>query len=118
MEAHKSTRTRIGKTQPRDHEDHVAEKGFNSLSHCNLVHKRIPLLLALRIPDAKAAVARELEKLERFPAWQVTKVKSKKEIIEKARNEVRTVHFSTLMGLCHLKNSKLERRFQKYTVVR
>ena len=46
--------------------------------------------------------------------WQVTKVKSKKEAIEKARKEGRTVHFATSMDLCHLKNSDLEQKFQKY----
>ena len=33
VEAHESARTRIGVTQPLDHEDLIAEKGFNSLSH-------------------------------------------------------------------------------------
>ena len=37
IEAHGSTRTRIGTTQSRDHEDLIAGKGFNSLSHNNLV---------------------------------------------------------------------------------
>ena len=38
------------------HEDHIAGKGMNSLSHYNLVHKFIPMPQALRIPDANAAV--------------------------------------------------------------
>ena len=29
----------FGKTQQKDHDDHIAEKGFNSLSRYNLVHK-------------------------------------------------------------------------------
>ena len=41
VEAHDATRTRTGTTQSRDHEDLVAEKGLNSLSHYNLVHKPI-----------------------------------------------------------------------------
>ena len=40
----------------RYHEDHIAAKGINSLSHFNLVHKFIPMPQALKIPDAKAAV--------------------------------------------------------------
>ena len=40
----------------RYHEDHIARKGTNSLSHCNPVHKFIPLPQAMKIPDAKAAV--------------------------------------------------------------
>ena len=33
LQAHESGRMRIKETQQRDHEDHIAEKGFNSLSH-------------------------------------------------------------------------------------
>ena len=43
--------------------------------------------------DAKAAVDKEWEKLEKMPAWQMTKVKSKKEVIREAQQERRTVHF-------------------------
>ena len=38
VEAHKSTRKPVEST-PRDHGDHIAEKGFNSLIHYNVVHK-------------------------------------------------------------------------------
>ena len=61
-------RRRLESTPPKDHEDHIAEKGFNSLSHCNLVHKFAPMPQAMNIPDAKAAVDKEWEKLEKFPA--------------------------------------------------
>ena len=40
----------------RNHEDHIAGKGMNSLSHYNLVHKFISVPQAMRLPDAKAAV--------------------------------------------------------------
>ena len=69
---------------------------------------------ASKIPDAKAAVEKEWEKLEKIPAWHVTKVRNKKEVIDEARNEGRKVHFASLMDLCHLKNSELEPKFQKY----
>ena len=68
----------------------------------------------MKILDAKAAADKELEKLRKLPAWQVTKVKSKIEVIEKARKEGRTVHFATSMDLYHFKNSELEQKFQKY----
>ena len=42
VEAHESTRKRSERTPSKDHEDHIAEKGFNSLSHHKLVHKFIP----------------------------------------------------------------------------
>ena len=47
-------------------------------------------------------------------AWQLTKVRNKKEVIAEARNVGRTVHFASLMDLCHLENSELEPRYQKY----
>ena len=67
-----------GKSLPNDHEDHIAEKVFNSLSHYNLVHKFIPMPQAMKIPDAKAAVEKEWEKLEKIPAWQLTKSETRK----------------------------------------
>ena len=33
---------------------------------------------AVKIPDAKAAVDKEWEKLEKLPAWQMTEVKQQK----------------------------------------
>ena len=44
---------------------------------------------------------------------QLTKVRNKKEVTDEARNKGRKVHFASLMDLCHLKNSGLERKFQK-----
>ena len=52
--------------------------------------------------------------MEKAPAWQLTKVRNKKEVIDAARYKGRKVHFASLMDLCHLKNSELEPQFQKY----
>ena len=57
---------------------------------------------------------KECEKLEKLPAWQLTKVNSKKEVVLEAQKEQRTVHFDSLMDICHLKNAELEPNFQKY----
>ena len=43
-------------------------------------------------------------KLEKIPAWQLTKVRNKSEVIVEARNEGRKVHIASLMDLCYLKN--------------
>ena len=59
----------------KNHEDHIAGKGMNSLSHCNLGPKFIPMPQAMKIPDAKAALEKEWAKLEKIPAWQLTKVR-------------------------------------------
>ena len=69
---------------------------------------------AFKIPDAKAAVEKEWGKLEKIPAWQLTKVRKKKDVINEERNKGRKVHFASLMDLCHLKNAELEAKHQKY----
>ena len=60
----------------------------------------------------KAAADKEWEKLWKIPAWQLM-VRNKKEVIAEARNEGETVHFASLMDICHLKNAELEPKFQK-----
>ena len=68
----------------------------------------------MKIPAAKAAVDKEWEKLEKIPAWNLTKVRSKKEMIDEVRTTGATVHFASLMDICHLKNAELETKLQKY----
>ena len=114
LEANESTRMRMGNSEPHNHEDHIAGKGENSLQHYNLVHKFIPMPQAMKIPAAKAAVDKEWEKLEKISAWNLTKVKSKKTVIDEARTMGATVHFASLMDICHLKNAELEAKHQKY----
>ena len=48
-----------------------------------MVRKLILMLQATKIPDAKAAVDKKWDKLEKIPAWQLTKVRNKKEVISK-----------------------------------
>ena len=69
---------------------------------------------AMKIPEAKAAVDKEWEKLEKISAWNLTKVKSKKQVIEEARTSGATVHFASSTDICHLKNAELEAKHQKY----
>ena len=114
LEANESTRMRMGNSEPSNHEDHIAGKGENSLQHYNLVHKFIPMPQAMKIPAAKAAVDKEWEKLERISAWNLTKVKSKKQVIDEARTAGATVHFASLMDICFLKNAELEAKHQIY----
>ena len=114
LEADESTRLRTGESLPNHHEDHIAGKGENSLQHFDLVHKFIPMPQARKIPAAKAAVDKEWEKLEKNSAWNLTKVRSKKEVIDEARTSGAKVHFASLMDICHLKNAELEARHQKY----
>ena len=113
VEADECTRKRMEGTLRKGHEDHIGGRGIHSLNHCNLVHKFIPMPQAMKILNAKAPVQKESEKLEKIPAWQLTKVRNKKEVMESARNKGRKVHFASLMDLRHLKNSEFEPQFQQ-----
>ena len=108
------TRPRLEGAGHKPHQDHITAKGMNPLNHYSLVHEFIPMPQALKIPKAKTAVETVWEKLEKIPAWQLTKVRNKKEVIAEARTKVRKVHFASLMDLCHLKNSELEPQYHKY----
>ena len=57
---------------------------------------------------------KEWEKLEKISAWNLTKVRSKSEVIDEARTNGATVHFASLMDICHLKNAELQTKHQKY----
>ena len=100
LEASEPTRLRMGESLPNHHEDHIAGKGDNSLQHYNLVHKFIPMPQTMKIP--------------KIPAWNLTKVRSKKEVIDEARTKGVKVHFASLMDICHLKNAELKTKHQKY----
>ena len=104
----------MGESFPNHHEDHIAGEGNNSLQHYNLVHKFIPMPQAIIIPAAKAAVDKDWEKLEKISAWNLTRVRSKKQVIDEARTSGATVHFASLMDICHLKNAELEAKHQQY----
>ena len=84
---------------PNHHEDHVPMLGDNSLQHFSLVHKFILMPQAMKIPAAKAVVDKEWEKLEKISAWNLTKVRSKKEVIDEARTSGAKVHFASLMDM-------------------
>ena len=68
----------------------------------------------MKIPSAKAAVDEEWGKLEKISAWNLTKVRSTSEVIGEARTAGATVHFASLMDICHLKNAELEAKHQKH----
>ena len=54
------------------------------------------------------------KKLETIPAWNLERVKSKKEVILKAQRDQNKVHLASLMDRCHLKNAELEPKLRKY----
>ena len=48
--------------------DHIAEKGFLGSFHCSLVKQPISIHEAMGIPEAKAAVNKEWDKINEHPA--------------------------------------------------
>ena len=87
VESHESTWQRVEPFLPKDHEDHIAGKGYNSVAHTIWYTTSIPMPQAMKIPDAKAAVDKEWKKLDTIPAWQLEKVKSKQEVILEAKRD-------------------------------
>ena len=68
----------------------------------------------MKIPAEKAPVDKEWKKLEKIPAWDMTKVRNKSEVIDEARTKGIKVHFASLMDICRLKNAELDTKHQKY----
>ena len=68
----------------------------------------------MKIPAAKAAVDKEWEKLKKISAWNLTKVRSKEDVIDEARMKGAKVHFASLVDIGHLKNAELEAKHQSY----
>ena len=110
VEAHESNRKRFESTLPKDHEDHIAEKGPNSMSHYNLVHKFVPMPQAMKIPDVKAAVDKRMG----VASVADDQRKEQKGVILEAHKDKKKVHFGIRMDICHLKNAELEPKYQKY----
>ena len=110
LEASESTRLRMGKSLPNHHEDHIAGKWDNSLQHHNLVHKFISMPQTMKIPAATAAVDKEWEKLEKIPAWNTTKVRSKEVVIDEARTKV---HFCLTDGHLSFEECRIGDKAQK-----
>ena len=116
VEAHEPTRKRLERTLPKDHEDRIAGKGLYSLSIFCTSSFLCTKQCKYRMP--KQPVGKEWKKLEKLPARQMTKVKRKREVIQEAQKEQRTVHFGTLMYICHLENAELEPKYKGRVVLR
>ena len=87
---------------------------IHTLHLYNLVHIFIHMPQAKKILAAKEAADRESEKLDKISSWSLAKVRNKSEVIEEAKLKDVKVHFASLMDICHLKNSELEKKHQKY----
>ena len=67
VDADECTRSRLEGAGHKPHQDHIAAKGTNSITHKSLVRKFILMFQALKIPDVKAAVEKEWKKTGENP---------------------------------------------------
>ena len=126
LEAGESTRLRMGNSLPNHHEHHFARKGDNSLQHYNLVHSEFITASQLgsqiyshasshEDSNSKSSSGQGMGKIgENFGVEPDKSQKQKQEVIDEARTAGATVHFASLMDICHLKNAELEGKHQKY----
>ena len=98
VEADESMRRRMEGSPHKNHEDHIVGQGMNSLSHCNLVRKFIPMPQAMKSTRCEGSSG----------GMAADETTNKNEFTAEARNEGRKVHFASPMDLCHLKKSELE----------
>ena len=113
LEASESTRLRMGESFPTHHEDHIAGKGCNSLNYFNLVNN-FSHASSDENSCSKGSSGHGMGKMEKFSAWNLIKVRSKREVSDEARTKGAKVHFASLMEMCHLKNAELEAKHHKY----
>ena len=62
---------------------------------------------------SKDSSGQGMGKIGKILAWNLTKFRSKKEVIDEARTKGEKVHFASLMDICHLKNAELEAKHPK-----
>ena len=115
LEAGESTRLRMEESLPNHHEDHIA--GKRRTIHYSITIWYTNLFLASskkKFQQQKQQWIRNGRNWRKISAWNLTKVRSKKEVIDEARTKGAKVHFASLMEICHLKNAELEAKHQKY----
>ena len=61
VESHESTRQRVESSPPKNHEDHIAGKGFTSTSHNDLAHKFTPRPQAMTNSGCKSRSGQGME---------------------------------------------------------
>ena len=108
LEAEESTRMRIGNSIPHDHEDHIARKMWKFITALQLGSQIYSYASSYEDSCSESSGGQGMGKIEKISAWNLTKVRSKKEVIEEARTSGATVHFASLMDKCQLKNAELE----------
>ena len=101
-------------TPTRQHQERIATNGYYSCDHFALVHTPVPPERVKNTPAAKEALDGEWQKLVNRHSWDVKKVRSNKVLKEEAIRDGKSVHFGSLMGMCHIKHSEKAPEFHKY----
>ena len=60
------------------------------------------------------SMTRKWEKLEKIPAWNLDKMKNKKDVWKHRKRQMSSPFCATLMAICDLKNAELEPKHHKY----
>ena len=97
------------------HEETLAPAGNVSEEWFACVHMPISMDKVRKNPKAQEAVDAEWEKLAKLRAWILESVEERRDVEARAIREKRTIHFGSLMDLCHLKHAELDVSKQKYT---
>ena len=98
----------------RPHVERIAPRGHASEEWFACVHTPLPIPKAMQIPEAREALEKGWSKLERKKAWDISRVAPKAKVIRDAKAKGRSVHFGSLMDLCHIKNSQMGKEFWSY----
>ena len=114
LEADESTRMRMGNSMPHYHQDHIAGKGEISLQHYKFGSHIYSYASSHENSRSTGSSGQGMGKIGEISAWNLTKVRSKKEVIDEARMSGAKVHLASLVDICHLKNAELEAKHQKY----
>lgn len=99
---------------PGSHQDNIQDRGYASPTYCAFVHQPIPIKQALQIPEAKAALTKEWDKLDTLPAFDYCKVRELRDVQNASRASGQAVHIGDLMELCHKKHAELAPAWWQY----
>ena len=94
------------------HEDHIAGKRNKFTAALQFGSQIYSYASSHENSRSKGSSGQGMGKLEKFSAWNLRNVRSKKEVIDEARTKDGKVHFASLMNKCHLKNAALEAKHQ------
>ena len=113
VDADESTTPKLEGAVHKHHEDHITAGGVNSITHYSFVHKFIPDASSIKNTRCKGSSGERKGKTGEN-SGMAADASQKQRGDRWSKDKGRKVHFSSLMDLCHLKNSELEPQYQKY----